>query len=240
MDLSVLTELVVWYAVFLFSTSLHEASHALAAAYGGDYTAYSSGQATLNPVPHIRRERMGMVVVPLISFFFSLYQYGSGWMFGWASAPFNPYWAARYPRRAFVMSLAGPLSHLIPAAAAWVAMLVGLKTGLFQPGMHEAVNLIVAPAGDGQPLLRALCMILGVMFQLNIILCVFNLLPFPPMDGSELWYLFMKKEEDRLRWRYHFNSYSLAGLLLAWYVFPRVFMPVYWTVLRYLFHFGLA
>lgn len=114
MDASVLVSLVIWYAVFLFSTSLHEAAHALAAAYGGDNTAYGAGQATLNPLPHIRRERVGMVVVPLVSFFFNLYRYGTPWMFGWASAPFNPYWAARYPKRSFVMSLSGPLSHLIP------------------------------------------------------------------------------------------------------------------------------
>ena len=240
MDSSVLVELVVWYAVFLFSTSLHEAMHALTASFGGDKTAQNSGQATLNPLPHIRRERLGMVIVPLLSFFLNFYQTGSGWMFGWASAPFNPYWAARHPRRAFAMSLAGPLAHLLPATVAWIAMAVGLRTGLFQFGARHGLSMLVVPTNPDQPLLMALCMILGILFQLNIILCIFNLLPLPPMDGSEVWYFFIKREEDRLRWRYTFNSYSLAGLMLAWYVFPRVFMPVYWTLLSYLRWFGAA
>ena len=45
----------IWYVVFLFSTTCHEASHALAAKLGGDETAALGGQLTLNPLPHIRR-----------------------------------------------------------------------------------------------------------------------------------------------------------------------------------------
>ena len=45
----------VWYAAFLFSTTCHEAAHALVAKLGGDDTAASGGQVTLNPVPHIQR-----------------------------------------------------------------------------------------------------------------------------------------------------------------------------------------
>jgi len=56
---------------------------------------------TLNPWPHIRREPVGMILVPLITFA------TRGWMMGWASAPYDPTWAHRYPRRAAVMALAG-------------------------------------------------------------------------------------------------------------------------------------
>ncbi|MBA0083924.1 MAG: hypothetical protein HRJ53_02915, partial [Acidobacteria bacterium Pan2503] len=46
----------IWYVVFLFSTTCHEAAHALVAKMGGDETAFLGGQVTLNPVPHIQRE----------------------------------------------------------------------------------------------------------------------------------------------------------------------------------------
>ena len=66
------------YMVFLFSTTCHEASHALVAKLGGDSTAALGGQVSLNPIPHIRRSPFGMVVFPLLSFFLS-----GGGMIGW-------------------------------------------------------------------------------------------------------------------------------------------------------------
>ncbi len=56
-------ELIVWYLAFVLSTTAHEAAHALAAYLGGDPTAYRAGQVSLNPVPHMRREPFGMVVM---------------------------------------------------------------------------------------------------------------------------------------------------------------------------------
>ena len=56
----------MWYAAFIFATTLHEAAHALAAKLGGDTTAYEIGQVTIDPIPHIRREPVGMVVLPII------------------------------------------------------------------------------------------------------------------------------------------------------------------------------
>src|ERR1700760_2821763 len=97
----------IYYIVFLFSTTCHEASHALVAKWGGDATAALNGQVTLNPFPHIRREPWGMVVIPLIAFLFM------GQMIGWASAPFDPAWERRYPKRAALMALAGPATNFI-------------------------------------------------------------------------------------------------------------------------------
>ncbi|MGH9724184.1 MAG: site-2 protease family protein, partial [Candidatus Acidiferrales bacterium] len=54
---------VTWYIVFLFSTTCHEAAHALVAKLGGDETAARGGQVSLNPLPHIMREPFGMVVI---------------------------------------------------------------------------------------------------------------------------------------------------------------------------------
>lgn len=231
MDGSFVAGLLVWYAVFLFSSTLHEACHAVAAARGGDYTAYNAGQATLNPLPHIKREKLGMVVVPLVTFFLN---HGT-WMIGWASAPYNPYWAARYPKKSFIMSLAGPLSHILPVTVAWLGLFIGFRTGYFTPFLGYGQ---LAVAADGSAAAGALAMFLGVLLQLNIILLIFNLLPIPPMDGSEVWNLFIKTEEGRLRWRMTLKSYSLAGLMLAWFVFPRVFWPIWQFVVLNLYRLG--
>ena len=51
----------IWYLAFLFSTVCHEAAHALAAKLGGDTTASEGGQASLNPLPHIMREPIGIL-----------------------------------------------------------------------------------------------------------------------------------------------------------------------------------
>src|SRR6267378_8641055 len=86
------------YVVFLFSTTCHEAAHSLVAKWGGDLTAAEGDQVTLNPIPHIRRSPVGMVVIPILSFLLG------GWMIGWASAPFDPNWQRQYPRRSAWMA----------------------------------------------------------------------------------------------------------------------------------------
>ena len=112
-----------WYVAFLFSTTCHEAAHALAAKLGGDLTAFHGGQVSLDPIPHIRREPFGMVVFPILSYIVG------GWMMGWASAPFDPLWAQRHPRRAAWMSLAG--ANLSLTVLAGLAIHAGLWMGLF-------------------------------------------------------------------------------------------------------------
>ena len=215
MDLNVhmLTDLVVWYAVFLFSTTFHEAMHAYASRYGGDNTAHLGGQTSLNPVPHIRRSPFGMVLMPLITFILSK----GNFLIGWAATPFNIAWAARYPKRSFLMSLAGPFAHLIILIVCFVGIYIGMTTGFFdvEGGLYVHGNLA-----------WALAKILSIAMTLNLVLLVFNLLPVPPLDGSEVWYLLVKKEEDRLRLRYQAQSYNLIGLMLAWWLFPKVFWPV--------------
>ena len=136
----------IWYIAFLFSTTCHEASHALVAKLGGDDTADRAGQVTLNPVPHIRREPWGMVVIPLVSFLFF------GWMIGWASAPYNPEWQARHPRRGGLMASDGYRRNL-DSSRAWLG-LAGFVARW--PAGHAGYNpdcvLSIEPAaGDIQP-----------------------------------------------------------------------------------------
>ena len=110
----------IYYVVFLFSTTCHEAAHALAAKIGGDNTADLGGQVSLNPIPHIRRSPYGMVVFPLLSFFLL-----NGGMIGFASAPYDPSWARRHPHRAALMALAGPATNF----SLMILGAIGLRVG---------------------------------------------------------------------------------------------------------------
>ena len=96
-----------WYLVFIFSTVLHESAHALVSFRLGDTTAYQGGQVSLNPLPHMQREPVGTIFVPILSFVMT----GFSWMIGWASAPYDALWAYEYPKRSALMALAGPASR---------------------------------------------------------------------------------------------------------------------------------
>ena len=115
---------LIYYLAFLFSTTVHEAAHAWAAKLGGDLTAYHGGQVSLDPRPHIRREPVGMVLLPIISTLVS------GWPFGFASAPYDPEWALRYPQRAGWMAVAGPASNLLISAICVAVIHVGVAAGV--------------------------------------------------------------------------------------------------------------
>jgi Zn-dependent protease len=197
----------LWFITFLFSTTCHEAAHALAAKIGGDDTAWQGGQVTLNPWPHMRREPFGMVVMPLLSILFS------GRMIGWASAPYNPQWERRYPRRAALMAAAGPAANFTLMLLAAIALRVGSAMQWF----HES------PTG-GRDLPSTLLLI---FFDLNLLLGTFNLLPVPPLDGSSVIMLFMSEERAHgyLDWL-RGNSFAMAGLLVGLVIFRSVFPVV--------------
>ncbi len=120
-----ISEGFLWYLAFLFSTVFHEAAHAFVAMKLGDDTAMHGGQVTLDPVPHIRREPFGTVVVPILSFVMG------GWMIGWASTPYDPYWARQYPKRSALMTLAGPVSNLTLLIICGILVRLGMAFDIF-------------------------------------------------------------------------------------------------------------
>jgi Zn-dependent protease len=212
---------VTWYVVFLFSTTCHEAAHAFVAKLGGDRTAFHGGQVSLNPIPHIRREPFGMIVFPILS-----YAVG-GWMMGWASAPYDPLWAHRHPRRAAWMSLAGPGSNFVLTLLAALLIHVGIWTGVFTQPAPAGFSRIAAAAMPGAA--EGAATLLSVMFSLNLLLGVFNLLPVPPLDGFGAIALFLS-EAAAQRFQQAANrmgALSMVGLLIAWRVFDPIFNPVF-------------
>ena len=214
----------LWFVAFLFSTTVHEAMHAFVAWKGGDPTAYHGGQVSLSPLPHIRREPIGMVVVPLLT---ALTQ---GWALGWASTPYDPYWAARHPKRAALMSAAGPAGNLALAIIAFAIIKAGLAAGWFVP--PDTVNfehLVQSPDGT-RSFAGAL---LSIFLMLNVLLCVFNLLPLPPLDGSAILEIFLPQQmaQQLGEWSRQ-PMFQMIGLLVAWRVFPMIADPLFALVLK--------
>jgi Zn-dependent protease len=215
----------IWFVAFLFSTTVHEAMHAFVAWKGGDSTAYHGGQVSLSPIPHIRREPIGMLVVPLLT---SLTQ---GWAMGWASAPYDPVWAERHPKRAALMAAAGPAGNFMIAAAAFVLIKVGLAAGFFTAPPSANFSRIIASAAAGDA--DFVATMLSVLLMLNVLLGTFNLLPLPPLDGGSVFSIFLPEDLGRkLRELQSNGMFSIIGLLVAWRVFPYLTDPIFSTVLK--------
>jgi Zn-dependent protease len=219
---------VTWYVVFLLSTTCHEAAHALAAKLGGDLTAFHGGQVSLDPIPHIRREPFGMVLFPLLSYFLG------GWMMGWASAPYDPDWAQRHPRRAAWMSLAGPGANLGLTLLAALALHAGIWAGVFTPPQSANFTHLaeaVKPAATGAATL------LSILFSLNLLLGVFNLLPLPPLDGFSALGVFLPESAGQRFQQFgdQIRAFSFVGLMLAWNLFNPIFNPIFTFALSALY-----
>jgi Zn-dependent protease len=224
---------LIWYIVFLFSTTCHEGAHSLVSHLCGDPTAFHAGQVSLNPLPHIRREPVGLVIVPILSYFVA------HWMIGWASAPYNPAWQQRYPKRAAWMALAGPAANFVLVILAALAIHIGILAGVFR--MPESVGFthVVESATSGNAGFAAT--FLSILFVLNLLLGTFNLLPVPPLDGNTAVTLFMSNglAVKFLNWTR--QGLGMIGLLLAWYLYDKIFDLIFRVALAVLYpgsHWG--
>ena len=191
-----LVSMVVTVALVMFSAMVHEVAHGLAAHLCGDDTAKEAGRLTLDPRAHL--DPIGSVVLPLAMALMG------GPVFAFARpVPYNPA-RLRNPRRdELIVALAGPASNLLQA-------LVGtaLVAALLSPAA-------LAAAPDAA---LALLDVLLTYVSVNLVLCFFNLIPLPPLDGSKVVLFFLS---GRARARYYeLQNYSMAILLAALYLLP--------------------
>ncbi len=218
---------IAWYVVFVISSTFHEAAHAFVALKLGDKTAYHGGQVSLHPVPHMRREPVGMILIPILSYL------SFGWMIGWASVPMDPFWAERCPKRAALMALAGPAANFLLCLTAGLIVRLGLSLGWFiSPDSIGFVDVTLAASNGFKPL----AIMLSIFFTLNLVLFIFNTIPLPPMDGSSMMLgLAPPQTADSYRRIFRHPGAPLIGLLIAWLLFSRVFSPIFLWALNLLY-----
>lgn len=186
-----LVQLLLFIPVILISLTVHEYCHGYAAYRCGDMTARNFGRLTLNPVKHL--DPIGTIMMLIFGF-------------GYAKpVPINPR-NFRKPRRDIcIVSIAGPLSNLF---LCFVGLLVWRISAvlLLKYGGIEAV---------GSNLFSAWAMFATNFYYANAVLCVFNLIPIPPLDGSRLLSTVLPAKAAFTLAKY--ESYIMIGVLILLY-----------------------
>jgi Zn-dependent protease len=219
---------ITWYVALLVALTCHEAAHGFVALKLGDPTAYRRGQVTLDPVAHIRREPFGTVIMPIVSYVFA------GWMIGWASSPYDPYWARNNRKSAALMALAGPAANLILVVLAGLAIRAGILLGVFHA--PESVTFEQVTAATSPGFANSASVAISIVFSLNLILLVFNLIPLPPLDGSEVLSLFLSDgSAERYTQLLQQPGSRIIGLIVAWWLLDVILNPIHLLALNTLY-----
>jgi Zn-dependent protease len=143
------------------------------------------------------------------------------------------------PKSSALVSLAGPLANLAIIIITAMVIRVGIVFDFFYPPDFLSFTMIVSPAHGG--IVNSLAIFLSILFSLNVLLFVFNLLPFPPLDGSGILPLFFRSEEFAVRYlRFiHSPAVDMAGILISWRVLDFIFRPAHLAIVNTLY-WGLA
>jgi len=148
------------YAIpVLFAISLHEAAHGYVARYFGDDTAEKMGRLTPNPVKHI--DLFGTIILPILLLLSPLHM-----AFGYAKPVPVDFGRLRNPKKQMgFVAAAGPAANFAMGLG-WMLLLVLLiNVGVTEPFLIEMCNA-------------------GVIA--NSVMCAFNLIPIPPLDGGRI------------------------------------------------------
>jgi Zn-dependent protease len=158
-----------------------------------------------------------------------------GMMMGWASAPYDPAWQRRYPKRAGWMSLAGPAANFSLMLLAGVLIHLGIAVGVFQA--PHSINFTTFVEATHVGPWEAIAKLVSIFFSLNMLLGTFNLLPIPPLDGYSALALFMSEEgAHKLEgWRQTMGQFTFIGLLVGWKLFDFLFDPIFSLAIRLLY-----
>lgn len=164
--------------VLLFAISAHEAAHAWMSNRFGDDTARLLGRITLNPTAHI--DPIGTLLIPIVGFV--LGNMGGPVaripLIGWGKpTPVNPLRWRNKDLANIMVSAAGIIANLIIAICAFIILKVMLMTNAF--------------ASIPQSMREPVFLILSFFLTMNVSLAIFNLLPFPPLDGSKILETFL-------------------------------------------------
>ena len=164
---------MIYMVVLLLAVSAHEAGHAWMSYKFGDDTARLLGRITLNPVAHT--DPIGTLLIPIFMFIYAQVGSPAGAipLLGWGKpTPVNPLRWRNKDLANVMVSIAGILANLLIATITFVIFKILLMTNI-------ANQLDVSTQ-------EPLGIFLTDMLIMNVSLAVFNLLPFPPLDGSRI------------------------------------------------------
>ncbi len=200
---------ILSFIILIFSIILHEIAHGYAADALGDPTARLSGRLTLNPLPHI--DFVGSILVPAL-----LLTSNAPIFFGWAKpVPYNPYNLKNQRWGEALVAGAGSLTNL------GIAVLFGLLVR-FGPsvGLSESMLTIAA-----------------IISLTNLFLGLFNLIPFPPLDGFTVLrgILPWQSAAGLERFAARVQTMGLGFLILFLFIFSYVFSGPFYEFVIYTF-----
>jgi Zn-dependent protease len=199
--------------VLLFAISAHEAAHAWMSNRFGDDTARLLGRITLNPVAHIHP--IGTLLIPVVGFILGNIggPISSIPLIGWGKpTPVNPLRWRNKDLANVMVSAAGILANLFIAICTFIVIKVLLMTnGLdsIPQSVHEPVVLL-----------------LQLLLTINLSLAVFNLLPFPPLDGSKILETFLPDSAQPVLELMEQHGYIILMILIYVGFFGAILRPI--------------
>ncbi len=205
-----LLQFLLTLPALLVSLVFHEMAHGYVAYRLGDNTAKQLGRLSLNPIRHL--DAFGTLVL-FLTFFTS----GGRMLFGWAKpVPINPnrFTRASVQRGMMWTGAAGPLANLMVAAASALLLRMLYDTQHFT---HALISGDLFATG------------LFRVFQLNVILMVFNLMPVPPLDGSRVVGGFLGREAY-MRWA-GLDRYGMLFVMLFLFLLIGPFQRVFYEII---------
>lgn len=201
-------DLVIIFGAIILSMAIHEAMHAFMSHWLGDTTAKDMGRLTLNPLKHI--DIMTTVLLPMGLILFGLQPF-----FIAKPVPFNPDRVRHEEFGAALIGIIGPFTNLALAAiAAVIVRLSGIAVGT------EVFHIF------------------SIFIQINLAFFVFNMIPFPPLDGSRLLYAFAPEPVQRVM--YQIESGGLMSILIFMFLLYPTIGPLIVRIINSLYLFLLA
>jgi len=206
--------------VLLLAISAHEAAHAWMSDRFGDDTARLLGRVTLNPNAHI--DPIGTLLIPIVSFIF-----GSAGVFvpliGWGKpTPVNPLRWRNKDMANVMVSLAGIMANTFIALIGFIIMKIIIMNG----GPE-----VVIPESIREPI----WIFLGNLLMMNVSLAIFNLLPFPPLDGSKVLETFLPASMQPLLEMMEQYGYIILMILIYMGLFSAIINPIRRIIIILLF-----